>query len=81
MAMEIDTGDTAYPTVPAQRDSMNGEWQVGNSGMTLLDYFAGQAIAGLLADPNNMSSSAKNAEIAYNQALEMIKVKRSWENL
>jgi|GEM_PF-2792342 len=79
--MKIDTGDTAYPTVPGQRDQLTGNYELGNSGMTLLDYFAGQALAGLLADPNNCSNSAKNAEIAYDQAIEMIKVKRRLESL
>lgn len=78
--MKTDTGDTAYPTVPGQRDVMTGEFGLGNSGMTILDYFAGQALAGLLAYSNTCSSHI-NAEEAYIQAIEMIKVKRRLESL
>lgn len=50
--MTIDDGGTAFSTTPPQRDSMNGEWQQGMSGMTLMDWFAGQALAGLMANPS-----------------------------
>ena len=28
------------------------EWQEGSTGMTLRDYFAGQALAGIMANPH-----------------------------
>jgi pyridoxal/pyridoxine/pyridoxamine kinase len=54
------TGGAAFPHVPT--------FKVGNNGMTLRDYFAGQAIAGLL-DRNN---AEKAAEVAYHVADAMI---------
>jgi hypothetical protein len=42
---EIDDGGPAFPGVVAS-DAMSEEW-----GMTLRDYFAGQALKGLLSNP------------------------------
>ena len=39
-------------------------------GMYLVDYFAGQVLAGLLADPNITTSNA--AECAWDAAIEMM---------
>lgn len=41
-------------------------------GMSLRDYFAGQALAGLLADPNNVGHRGQNAESSYEFADAMI---------
>lgn len=41
-------------------------------GMTLRDYFAGQALAGLCARPAVMIDYGQYAEIAYRQASAMI---------
>lgn len=47
--------------------------------MTLLDYFAGQALAGMLADSNFDPLAAEAAKMAYNfgQAMLDEKVKRA----
>ena len=50
----------------------------GEQGMTLRDYFAAQAMQGLLAaDTGFTMYSAEIAEIAYKQADEMIKARES----
>jgi len=50
---------------------------VTNDGMTLLDWFAGQALAGLAAEPE--LSSERVAEIAYDCAERMVAEKRRRE--
>jgi len=42
-------------------------------GMSLLDYFAGQALAGILADHEFNSEPDIAAKVAYNYARAMIK--------
>ena len=64
---EINDGGTAFPYV------LETEFgNIQNEGMTLRDYFAGQALAGLLATgdyfPNDFS-----AKEAYKCADEMLK--------
>ena len=50
----------------------NGQHQyILDPGMTLLDYFAGQALAGLTADPNVMNGF-KAAEWCYDYAEAML---------
>lgn len=43
-----------------------------SEGMTLRDYFAGQALAGALADPNFNMPPAQLAELAYMEADAML---------
>lgn len=45
-----DNGGPAFPS--EQGETLSGEWnQTYDSGMTLRDYFAGQALAGMTANP------------------------------
>ena len=46
-----------------------------NQGMTLLDYFAGQALAGCLANGVEYEYPAEAASDAYNYAAAMLKEK------
>jgi len=48
-------------------------------GMSLLDYFAGQALAGLLANPEKDYAYSDAADFAYRQATAMIAEKRRRE--
>ena len=57
--MTKDTGGPAFPSTYPNRD-----------GMTLRDWFAGQALAGILADPNGPWQGA--AERSYYQADAML---------
>lgn len=54
--MSNDKGGPAFPSGAARRvRDVEGQWTVvpseGSDGMTLRDWFAGQALAGLLANP------------------------------
>ena len=56
MSEKIDTGGPAFPTAP---EAMNA----GSDGMTLRDWFAGQAMAGIVhahgyPQPNEYASQA-----------------------
>ena len=44
----------------------------GASGMTLRDYFAGQALAGMLGNPNSRGASVEYASAAYRYADVML---------
>lgn len=79
-----DTGGPAYPTrggmmfyVPDEheesiRKSIE-EMDRDFDGMTLRDYFAGQALIGLISIPESMSSFDADSRDAYKYADEMIK--------
>lgn len=70
-----NSGMKAFPaTVP------EGGTQSFNPGMTLRDYFAGQALMGLMSDHDNMNTLAKDAEAAYKMADAMIE-EREMERL
>ncbi len=60
MSSPISDGGPAFPVA----DTIH--WD-GHNGMTLRDYFAGQALAGLLAD-SNASSRSLYAKDAYDLA-------------
>ena len=49
--MSNDTSSPAFPIV--------GQWGVSERGMTLRDYFAASAIAGILANPDISASAAR----------------------
>lgn len=57
-----------------------GKGGSADEGMTLRDYFAGQAITGILADPSVRMDSderlQKLAELAYIQADAMLKARK-----
>ena len=66
-------GGPAFP----QSDLSNygiGPSDVGNGGMSLRDWFAGQALAGIIAGwpANERISEARAAEISYHAADAMI---------
>ena len=65
-----DTGGYAFP----MHMNINADDQAFTYGMTLRDYFAGQALAGLLASPNLDKSLPLNItiECSYKVADAMI---------
>ena len=62
-------GGPAFPYQP-------GDWAVDNTGMTLRDYFAGQALIGILHDEDGLGSPLfqfhLRAEAAYKMADAML---------
>lgn len=69
------TGDTSPQAFPI---SVQPDFQYSESGMSLLDYFAGQALAGLCANPDvdslNVHYLASRAyEIASTMIMERIR--------
>lgn len=74
-----DDGGPAFPTHHRfdKGASAINEW---TDGMTLLDYFAGQAITGLLANDERSGSPTEFALDAYLFAAAMIAEKRRRES-
>lgn len=75
----FEHGGPAFPYVlPDERDPESGAGICEGEfapGMMLRDWFAGQALAGLLADPENMNSPEKNAKLAYASADALLVVR------
>jgi hypothetical protein len=70
----INDGGPAFP-VPDSHHA-NGQVQYGANGMTLRDWFAGQALAGMCAVPVPRSTKAETfADSAYVLADEMLKAR------
>lgn len=59
--------DTGGPAFPVQDMGIHGAF-----GMTLRDYFAGQALAGCLAHNHTDIASSHVAEVAYRMADAML---------
>ena len=67
MSAQINDGGPAFP-VPSVAWKEKGEdcVAIGTRGMTLRDYFAGQALASILVSPKFIETSTKNiVERAY----------------
>jgi len=68
-----DDGDTAFPLVLPPQTNMT----LSRTGMSLRDWFAGRALAGILAgespESGEFESCERRAEFCYNQADAMIK--------
>jgi hypothetical protein len=70
MSAPINDGGPAFPVADTVHST--GQVQYGFTGMTLRDYFAGQALAGALADPTCDLSPIELAKIAYREADAML---------
>lgn len=71
------TGGPAFPFTPNQQMMMpDGTWDqncdMGDSGMTLRDYFACAAMQGVLSNPDKDFYVEHGAEFAYTQADAML---------
>ena len=77
MSTPINDGGPVYPnTIIASKEGDAIKFNVTH-GMTLRDYFAGQALIGILMAPGQLGSAAQNnpdqaAHWAYGQADSMI---------
>lgn len=65
----MTTMNDGGPAFPGSIPSTSGEWSYSQMGMSLRDWFAGQAIAGAFA---TQSRDADVAEWAYNIADAML---------
>ena len=68
-------GGSAFPSVHPlyKMDTRTGDVTVEANGMSLYDYFAGQAMIGIImADTNAQLNEEDTAQIAYQQANAMI---------
>jgi len=71
----MKNGGPAFPVLDSWIDSIgNSRFECFNEGMTLCDYFAGQALAGYCANVNVSAdcSSADIARTAYHHADAML---------
>ena len=80
MSNTKDTGGPAFP-MPGMAGLPNGEFFYGHDGMTLRDYFAAEAMRGVLAGryPITEKPNAQNeiAFAAYQQADAMLKARQA----
>lgn len=75
----MNTGGPAFPVADTYHP--NGQVQFGSYGMTLLDWFAGQALTGILADSESQGEPEEFAAAAYNIAESMLAEKARCEAL
>lgn len=71
----INDGGPAFPI--ADSYCPNGQVQYGHNGMTLRDYFAGQALAGMLSNSSARGTSATYTEASYGFADSMLVARRA----
>lgn len=72
MSNQINGGGTAFPVADSWYP--DGQVQFGSNGMTLRDYFAGQALTGMMDDIITMDAPER-ARYAYYQADAMLKAR------
>ena len=73
---EEDLDICAFPV------AVPGEWEMFQDGMGLRDWFAGQALSGMLAgrQPNNDYPSEHLAEMSYGIAQAMLVERQKYED-
>ncbi len=76
-----DDGGPAFPHTVTQSEQGSRLFpsEYGIGGMTLRDWFAGQALAGCLADSQLALTAKELAEWCYQEADEMIKARNKEE--
>lgn len=65
---DIDNGGAAFPRADDVANS--------NAGMSLRDWFAGQALTGILADENHIGSYNSLAQFSYQIADAMLEARK-----
>ena len=71
MAMSKNDGGPAFPQHDLSGYGM-GPAECNNGGMTLRDWFAGQVLAGMMANPEIGGSASELAHYAYKHADAML---------
>lgn len=74
MTDKPNNGGPAFP-VPEVRDAEGNGITEGHPGMSLRDWFAGQALAGYLVDPNVGGDTVTTANRCYVFADAMLKAR------
>lgn len=64
------------PAFPHDNQEMGDRHRIAQPGMSLRDWFAGQALAGMLADSNVTGTYDKLASAAYDMADAMLAARR-----
>lgn len=79
VAAEHDNGGPAFPLTGDAVSYTNGGFAM--QGMSLEDYYAGQALAGQVANADfaNTTTQKEHADLAYQMAAAMIREKRRRE--
>ena len=78
MSIPINDGGPAFPHAQRLWDNDAQSWAVHSvGGMTLRDYFAGQAVSGLYADNNFTGSHVDAAKCSYALADAMLKAREA----
>jgi hypothetical protein len=75
-----DDGGWAFPATWEEMDRNDFPETFIRSGMSLLDWFAGQALAGRLADNEMCGTPTAYAAMAYTDATAMLAEKRRRES-
>lgn len=70
-----DDGGPAFPVADVYNKDGDGITE-GSPGMTLRDWFAGQALTGLLSDPSRAGKPQAFAAEAYQMADAMLKARQ-----
>ena len=75
MSEQINDGGPAFPVPDTYHP--NGQVEYGKPGMTLRDWFAGQALVGLLSGPAEEGAPTpdRKAVVAYQIADAMLKAR------
>jgi len=74
---KIDNGGPAFPFSHKDITAEGGEFAVYRHGMSLRDWFAGQALAGICASgPGTQWTDARIASAAYAMADAMIEARK-----
>lgn len=78
----IEDGGAAFPTIDITRDSAGEEFRTTYFGMSLRDWYAGHAMAGLLSvDHRDVEPCPTwTAETAYNMADTMLEQRKHQPN-
>jgi hypothetical protein len=77
--MSVQDGGPAFPQPPVESTPGGAPWGLGADGMSLRDYFAGQALVGLIAKAygsDGTPDAYDAADYAYHAADAMLDERR-----
>ena len=77
MSQPINDGGPAFPRTVTIDEGFDSYREIKREGMSLRDWFAGQALAGMLADGKNSGRFADIASDAYDFADAMLAARKA----